>query len=94
MCEQGIYHIIELDERYNFAFMTFDLEGQRQGQIVKRLFFYEICKIGDLLGAEVNSSDTFDLRDPIFCTMVAHKWVPMGCQKNIDRMPPGELVNF
>ena len=74
--------------------MTFDLEGQGQGQILKILFFYEIGEIGDLLCAEVNSSDTFDLRDPIFCTMVAHEWMPMGCQKNFDTMPPGELVNF
>ena len=31
--------MIELDEYYNFALMTFDLEGQGQGQILKRLFF-------------------------------------------------------
>ena len=31
--------IIELDELYNFAQMTFDLEGQGQGQIVKKPFF-------------------------------------------------------
>ena len=29
----------ELYEYYNFALMTFDLEGQGQGQILKRLFF-------------------------------------------------------
>ena len=37
--------MIELDEYYNFALMTFDLEGQGQGQILKRLFFLWILWI-------------------------------------------------
>ena len=71
--------------------MTFDLEGQGQGQIVKRLFFCEIC---DLIPAKENGANTINLRNPVFCTNVAQEWVSMGCQKNFDRMPPGELVNF
>ena len=71
--------------------MTFDLEGQCQGQIVKIRVF---CEIRDSLCAKAYSGSTFDLRDPIFCTMVAHKWVFMGCQQNIDWAPPVELVNF
>ena len=74
--------------------MTFDLEGQGQGQIVKRLFFYEICEFCYFHCAKVNSSGTFNLRGPIFYMKVAHEWVPMGCQQNFDRTPPGELVNF
>ena len=86
--------MIKLDECYNFAFMTFDLEGQGQGQILKRQFFYEIHEIRDSLCAKVYSGSTFVLRDPIFCIMVAHKWVSMGCQQNFDWTPPVELVNF
>ena len=86
--------MIELDECYNFALMTFDLECQGQGQILKRLFFYEIYEIRDSLCAKAYFGSTFDLRDPIFRTMVAHKWVSMGCQQNFDWTPPVELVNF
>ena len=86
--------MIELNECYNFAFMTFDLEGQGQGQILKRLFFYEIYEFCDSLCAKAYSQSTFDPRDPIFCTMVAHKSVSMGCQQNFDWTPPVELVNF
>ena len=91
MCQRGIYQIIELNERYNFAYMTFDLEGQGQGQIVKRLFFCEMC---DVLCAKDNSADTFHCRDPIFYPQVAHEWVSIGCQKNFDRSPLGEMANF
>ena len=40
--------MIELDEWYNFALMTFGLEGQGQGQILKRLFFMTFVKFATL----------------------------------------------
>ena len=57
--------------------MTFDLEGQGQGQIVKRLLF---CDIRDFLRVEDKNSNTYDRTDPIFYQKVAHEWVSIGCQ--------------
>ena len=55
--------------------MTFDLEGQGQGQIVKRLLF---CDIRDFLRVEDKNSNTYDRKDLIFYQKVAHESVFIG----------------
>ena len=41
-----------------------------------------------------NGANTINRTNPVFFTNVAQKWLSMGCQKNFDRVTPGELVNF
>ena len=75
--------------------MTFDLEGQGQGQIVKKPLQKTVflVKISTFCAKDYLSKTT-DRRNLIFYPNVAQEWVSVGCQKNFDRMPPGELVNF
>ena len=57
--------------------MTFDLEGQDQGQIVKRLLF---CEIRDFLRVKDKNSNNYDRTDLIFYQKVARESVSIGCQ--------------